>query len=102
VANILTENTITAHNHFGHTHGNVANDATKKIGIIIRRQIQLCNDCEIGKTKKKSFSKFSPKKATEKGEIIAIDISSNHNDALVVSNSGHWKWSNKLAVLGVS
>ena len=65
------------HGLLGHPNEKVTKATAKKLGIRIKDSPQtLCIDCVKSKTRKKSVPKSSATHATEKGERIAMDISS--------------------------
>ena len=67
----------TMHQMLGHPDEATARATAKALGYEIKRgKMKKCPSCAIGKAKQKNVSKTNPKKATDKGGRLFMDISS--------------------------
>ena len=65
------------HGILGHPNERVTKATAKKLGMRIKDSPHtICIDCAISKTRRKNISKVSKTHATQKGERLAMDISS--------------------------
>jgi hypothetical protein len=83
INNNLTESNVTAqtyehiHEILGHPGEQTTKATAKRLGINVKKgPVDTCVNCAISKAKQKKVPQVSKNQATEKGERIAIDISS--------------------------
>jgi hypothetical protein len=89
--NVLSErkqmHLINFHQKLGHASEIVTKQTAKCLGIKLVGPLKLCEDCILGKIRRKNLNKFSSSKLKIPGERILIDISYIKKESLGSKNT---------------